>query len=273
MQGIYCIENLQNGKKYIGSAENIEKRFKRHQHDLKNGKHHNIHLQRSYDKYGEECFSYYVVEDTDDLTYEELLMLEQEYIDINIGGYNMAPAGGGDILSSHPNKEEIYVRTRNTLRKKISLMSEEERREKWGKFGKYNHNWRNGGVSKKLCPQCENVWIASSYNTCGGCRDMTGERNPFYGKHHTDETKERLRNAMRESCWTIGKTPEEIPYTKKYEISYVGGRTLTVFGLEEIANMFDTSIANVAMTIKRMKKVAPTKRSRFYGVIIKEVGR
>ena len=34
-------------------------------------------------------------------------------------------------------------------------------------------------------------------------RDSTGDKNPFYGKHHTEETKERLRQQ------SIGRKPSE----------------------------------------------------------------
>ena len=49
--GIYQIE-MPSGKKYIGSASNMIMRGYSHRSKLKNKKHCNIHLQRSYDKHG-----------------------------------------------------------------------------------------------------------------------------------------------------------------------------------------------------------------------------
>lgn len=45
--GIYQIRNIVNGKVYIGSAVNIERRWGMHKNRLKAGQHRNIHLQRA----------------------------------------------------------------------------------------------------------------------------------------------------------------------------------------------------------------------------------
>lgn len=50
VSGIYCIENTLNDKVYIGSASDIRYRWKNHRSDLNTGKHHSLHLQRSWNK-------------------------------------------------------------------------------------------------------------------------------------------------------------------------------------------------------------------------------
>lgn len=50
--GIYEIRNLTNGKRYIGSAVNFDKRWKAHIWKLNKGQHHAPHLQASWKKYG-----------------------------------------------------------------------------------------------------------------------------------------------------------------------------------------------------------------------------
>lgn len=62
VSGIYYIRNLFNDKLYIGSSKDIYKRFAKHKKDLKKGIHHNIYLQRSWDKYNEQSFTFEVLE-------------------------------------------------------------------------------------------------------------------------------------------------------------------------------------------------------------------
>lgn len=73
--GIYCIQNDLTGQKYIGSSVKIKKRITAHISLLRNRKHANIKLQRSFDKYGEKVFSFTVLE----LINEEFLIIREQY--------------------------------------------------------------------------------------------------------------------------------------------------------------------------------------------------
>ena len=76
---IYKIINKIDGRIYIGSTINFEKRKKKHLKDLKNNKHHNIFLQRAYNKYGVDnfVFSYKEKEFNNK---NDLQLLEERYI-------------------------------------------------------------------------------------------------------------------------------------------------------------------------------------------------
>jgi len=50
--GIYKILNTVNNKFYIGSAVNLNSRFRTHKANLINNKHPNKHLQAAFNKYG-----------------------------------------------------------------------------------------------------------------------------------------------------------------------------------------------------------------------------
>ena len=43
--GIYIFINLENGKRYVGSSNNLYNRLHEHYHNLKNNKSHNKHFQ------------------------------------------------------------------------------------------------------------------------------------------------------------------------------------------------------------------------------------
>lgn len=78
VSGIYCIVNIKNSKRYIGSSKNIRQRLWSHRAELRNDKHENAHLQAAWNKYGEYNFDYYILENCD-----ESLLLEREQWYIN----------------------------------------------------------------------------------------------------------------------------------------------------------------------------------------------
>lgn len=122
--GIYYIKNLENDKSYIGSSKNIEKRFKQHLNSLRNGKHINVHLQRSYDLHGEDKFEFGILEETSELFIREEFYIKQ--IDVS-DLYNLGSVGGGDNLTNHPNKEDIIFRMRQTIVEKYKNASLEDK--------------------------------------------------------------------------------------------------------------------------------------------------
>lgn len=80
MSGIYIIKNTKNGKVYVGSSKNIEKRWKEHERSLKSGKHHSKKLQRAYDRAVDK--SIFVYEAIEEVTDNNVLFdREQYYID------------------------------------------------------------------------------------------------------------------------------------------------------------------------------------------------
>lgn len=79
--GIYMIQNVLNGKKYIGSTNCFKRRLTRHRSELRMGIHHAIHLQRAYNKYGEDKFIIAILEKCEPI-HDTLLMIEQKYLDL-----------------------------------------------------------------------------------------------------------------------------------------------------------------------------------------------
>lgn len=105
--GIYKIRNIKNNKIYIGSALHFRKRKWEHDSMLFRGKHHSRHLQASYNKHGEDCFVFEIVEYVDDKT--KLIEREQYYIDILKPEYNGSMVAGS-VLGVKQSKETIKKR-------------------------------------------------------------------------------------------------------------------------------------------------------------------
>lgn len=76
--GVYKIQNILNGKLYIGSSGNIGKRICYHKSLLRRNKHHSIHLQNSYNKNGIQSFVFSIIELCG---IEDLVVREQFWID------------------------------------------------------------------------------------------------------------------------------------------------------------------------------------------------
>jgi group I intron endonuclease len=191
MIGIYKITNLVNGKIYYGSSKDIEKRWRIHKNNLNNNKHHNIKLLNAWNKYGEENFKFDVIEECDETI---LLEKEQYYLDLK-PDYNIGlKSSGGDNLTKNPNKNEIVGKITDSIRKRYSLMTPEQKKEIFSLPMDKNPNWK-GGVSYKYC-EC-GVRIKPINDSCSKCRNKSGENNPFFGKQHSEETKKKLSESKK----------------------------------------------------------------------------
>jgi len=74
---IYSIRNKTNGKQYIGSTTQPDKRKIQHFSDLRRNRHYNKHLQYSFNKYGESSFDFEILEECVD---EVLAESEKKWI-------------------------------------------------------------------------------------------------------------------------------------------------------------------------------------------------
>ena len=77
--GIYKIVNTVNGKYYVGSSDQLYRRWQIHYNRLDGNRHENSHLQNAWNKYGEDAFQFIIVEVAEPA---HLLTIEQSYLDI-----------------------------------------------------------------------------------------------------------------------------------------------------------------------------------------------
>ncbi len=90
--GIYIITNLINKKVYIGSSVRINTRLMSHKYMLRLNEHFNQYLQKSFNKYGENNFSFEVLELCDEylLVSRENYYIEKYESNNLTKGYNLA---------------------------------------------------------------------------------------------------------------------------------------------------------------------------------------
>ena len=119
--GIYCIENTWTEKFYIGSSRDVDARIKRHIKMLRDGAHHSIKLQNSWNKYGEGVFEFGVLVLCEEV---DLLQREQEMIvtfDAVDNGYNVSKRAGAPMRGRKTSDEaKVKMREAHKARKPIS---------------------------------------------------------------------------------------------------------------------------------------------------------
>lgn len=163
ISGVYAIKNKLTDDLYIGSSDDIKRRWTHHRRDLKAGKHYNKILQSAWDKYGEENMLFEIIEACDK---SELLTREQEYIDDCQPRYNImdiayCPPSRKGISPSKETREKI---SRALLGRKVS---EEERQ-------------RNSEGHVKL-------WQDEEYKA-----SRSGKNHPNHGASMSEEQKEKI---------------------------------------------------------------------------------
>ena len=199
--GIYKIVNKKNGMFYLGGSKNIKKRWDQHKYELSKNKHHSAHLQRAWNKYGRNSFVFEIIETT---TEKSLIKKEQYYLDKlkpweNNIGYNLSKtSSGGDLISYHPNRNEIVNKIKNSMKDHVRNLTEDQKKEKWSRPKEKNPNWK-GGISELtfVCPICGKKTNnrKKQTKTCRQCMSRKNQKNSFFGKKHKKETIEKLRKS------------------------------------------------------------------------------
>lgn len=173
--GVYKIVNKINGKIYIGSTVNFKDRFRDHKKLLRHDKHPNQHLQNSWNKYGEDNFEFLilsiVIKDKDLLLKEEQKFIDELNVCDNSIGYNISETAGSTFgyRFSEKSKEKMS---------KAKLKSNSKLHEKI--------------LIETLLGKDKDYYFTNESISVNEDKDIT---NPFYGKRHSNESKEKMSKA------------------------------------------------------------------------------
>lgn len=140
MTGIYCITNNLNGKKYVGKSEvDVEARLYEHRTTRRIG-NTNEHLHRALHKYGQENFSFKIIEECEP---DKCCQRERYWIEklgsLYPNGYNYT--SGGENASGFK-FSEISRQRMSEARKALPNVSELSRE------AAYHRNWTDDQKAK-----------------------------------------------------------------------------------------------------------------------------
>jgi len=113
--GIYKLENVINGKMYIGSSVNIKLRFSDHRRNLRGNKHRNKYLQNAWNKYEEKAFEFLIIEIVE---VDAILIREQYWLDYLQSynreiGYNILKNAGSTLGFKHSEETKENFKNRS----------------------------------------------------------------------------------------------------------------------------------------------------------------
>lgn len=200
MIGIYLIKSkIKPDRIYVGSAIDIKRRWYVHKYDLKNKKHSSIKLQRHYNKYGFDDLEFEIF-DLCDINY--LINNEQFYINIFNPYFNYNKIAGSQLGYKHrqETKDKMsksrlgYKHRPETIEKlkgripanKGKHISEETRIKMKRKIP-----WNKG---------LKDIYTEETKDKMSKKGKLrVGNNNPFYKKHHSEETKEKIRKFQLEN--------------------------------------------------------------------------
>lgn len=181
---IYCITNKINGKRYVGQTKHndVNERIKEHfQIALSeySSNKRNLHLYNSIRKYGKENFEVTILKDNlseDELDEWEVYFIKEfnTYAD----GYNNTVGGGGVRGYRHTDETKKKI-GQAVINNKDKIFTEERAK-------KISFALKGRTFSKEHKEKISE-----------NAKKRTGERNPFYGKHHSKETNEKNSIAHR----------------------------------------------------------------------------
>lgn len=220
MYNVYCLVFSKDGfpdRFYVGRSRDLERRIASHLRALRKNRHHNSVLSKLVESgyVFSRCMSVEVE------TFELAKSLEVGTILFGrFMGCVVNIEFAGNTYHFHPDKDSISIKKSNTTKRNISKLSKEQRIEIFGRIGS-----QNGMFGKKHSDDTRALISSKNKGKLIGlkrgefseehrkkisdfAKTRCGEKNPFFGKSHSLETKLRLSEAMKGSVPKNAKSVE-----------------------------------------------------------------
>ncbi len=203
--GVYYIQNCASNKFYVGSSFDVYSRIKSHLNLLQRNCHTNIHMQRSYNKHGQDKFAWGICEEVFDI--DQLLVVEQLWIDV-MGDYNICTEAGSTRGYVATEETRAKLRAKNVgegnpmygtkrpevgnLFRKIHtgrVLSEEHKRKCSEALKGHRGPWDNPESAAKVLDVCRVVNIGRKHTAETRAKVSAAGM----GRVVSEETREKLR--------------------------------------------------------------------------------
>jgi group I intron endonuclease len=207
MYKVYLITNIENKKQYVGITKfSIEERFFQH---TKRG----FLLTEAIQKYGEQNFSIELVKEVEsaERAYELEIFYIQKYNTKVPNGYNLTD--GGDGIFGWEASEEYRQECSERLKllhkeKKVGMYGKkhsEETKKKMSASSKGRpKSWLIGrNISEETRKKLRQINLGRTLSEetrkkiSENHHDISGKNNPMYGKKHSPETIEKLKERAK----------------------------------------------------------------------------
>lgn len=237
---VYLRTNKINGKQYVGQTKNFE--LREQQFNRVNQRYANKTLTEDRRTFGLDVFNVEILAEVE--TREEAWKLEQKFIkEYNTkypNGYNMSDGGETSKGTKH---------TKETRKKMIETI-----KKYWG-----SHNSPLKGMPKTLEARKKQSEILKKYYrehpeaiivAKERGKKLIGDKNPFYGKHHTEEYK---RTKSEQSKGKHYSKATEFPSKTVYKYDLEGKLLETYPSTSECARQNNVCQAAISYAINKSK--------------------
>mgnify|MGYP001171555229 CR=1 FL=1 len=221
---VYFLRSTTGPHFYVGSTGHLESRIARHFDELKRGCHHNTSLQRLWDDGVRFSVETLKCRDEVDARISEQRIISDNLANPSLINISMG-VNGGDNMTRHPRRDELAEAAKQRLLLFREGMTEEQKLD-WsnsrkgeanGMFGRTHTSEARRKMSEVNL--AENREPRRGFHLSDETKDKlrekgkmrTGSRNGFYGKNHSDESKQ----AMSERHRALRKDPSYISATSK----------------------------------------------------------